>query len=124
MKILPSKADLPRLSGWIFVAVWWFGAVSMIGGLEMAEGFWGVFTAICAFAVACVAWWGTDKLSGYRSDGGFIVIALWMLGPISALLDFRFYVASPFFWTSSSMLVTLILVAATCRSHLKSKAGF
>lgn len=113
MQILPSKTHYTRLSGWIFVAVWLFGACCIIAGLEVADGFWENFAAICIFGGACAAWWGAYKLSNFTSSGGFVVIGLWMLeGPLGALLEFRHYVASPFFWASSGMLLLLVILAA------------
>jgi hypothetical protein len=60
-------------------------------------------------------------MSKFRNQSGFIVIALWMLGPLGALLDFHHYRADPFFWASAVMLLLLIAIAAEARSNLVRK---
>ena len=109
---IPSRTKLARLSGWIFFIAWWIGSGALIGGLKAAEGFAGNLGAGCVFAVACTMWWVAYKLSNFSSRFGFVVIALWLFGLLSALLDFRYYVTKPFFWASGGMLLALIVGAA------------
>jgi hypothetical protein len=101
----------------IFVVAWWIGAAALIGGLEVAQGPFQTLVAACAFAGACTFWWGAYKLSGYGSTGGFIVIALWMLGLLGTLLDFRYYATRPFFWAAAAMVICLVAAAGLSKVH-------
>ncbi len=113
---IPSnEAGRNRIAGWIFFIAWWVGTATLIGGLESAEGLLQQSLAAGVFAIGCAVWLGAYKLSNFRNKAGFIVIAFWMLGPLAALLDFRYYFANLFFWASSAILLLLILIVAVCK---------
>jgi hypothetical protein len=117
IKILPSKADRSRLSGWIFFIAWWVGAIALVAGLEVAEGLLENLVAMCVFAAACTIWWGAYRLSNFAKHSGFIVIGLWTFVLLGALLHFRDYATRPFFWVSAAMLLLLILVAVVSETR-------
>ena len=120
VKVLPAKADRSRVSWWIFVLAWLIGNLALIAGYEGAQGLLEDMLALCVLVVACGAWWGAYRISNFRNRGGFIVIALWTLGPIGALFDFRYYIRNPFFWGSAAMLAFLVGGAALARPRVDS----
>ena len=120
VRILPAKADRSRVSWWIFVLAWLIGNFALIAGFQGAEGLLEDMLALCVLVVACGAWWGAYRISNFRNRGGFIVIALWTLGPIGALFDFRHNMRNPFFWGSAAMLVFLAGGAALARPRVDS----
>ena len=111
LTVLPTKRDRPRVSLWIFVISWLTGNFALIAGFEAAEGFLQSTVALGVLAVASSAWWGGYRLSNFRSRGGFVVIAWWMLGPLVALLEFQHSIRSPFLWGSTTLLLGLLALA-------------
>jgi len=111
VRVLPPKKDRPRLALWMFFLAWLIGNFALIAGFEGAQGLPEIAFALCIFAIACSAWWGAYRLSNFRSLGGFVVIALWLLGPLIALFDFHDSIRNPFFWGSTVFLLLLLGVA-------------
>ena len=122
LTVLPSKGDRFRVSAWIFIIAWLIGNLAMIAGFESAEGFLQNALVLGILATACGAWWVGYKLSNFRNHGGFVVIALWLLGPIIALLDFQQCIRTPFFW-GSVFLLSLLVALALSAKPLRGAAG-
>jgi len=123
LTILPPKKDRSRLSLWIFLIAWLIGNFALIAGFEAAEGFLESAGALCVFGVACSAWWGAYRLSNFRSRGGFVVIALWLLGPLVSLLDFHDSIRNPFFWGSTVVLSFLVGTALLVKPRPEPDGG-
>jgi hypothetical protein len=109
MKILSTASERSKFSGLMFLVAWWIGAATMVGGLEGLPGLLQNVLATSVFAAACALWWWAYTLSNFRNQWGFVVIGLWTVGPLSALLDFRYYVKNFFFWASAAILLSLII---------------
>src|SRR5712692_9944819 len=116
LKILPTKADQPRLSIWIFILAWLMGNFALIAGLN-ADGLWENGVTIGIFAIVCAVWWGAFRLGRakpwVRDTAGLMVIALWALHLLGAILFyFDHYIPDTFFWASAAMLLLLVVSVA------------
>ena len=120
LTVLPPKRDRPRVSLWVFIITWLIGNFALIAGFEGARGFLEDAVALSVLAIACSGWWGAYRLSNFRSRGGFIVIAWWMLGPLGALLEFHHSVRSAFFWGSTTLLLSLLALALSAKPRPES----
>ena len=110
-RALPSKADYPQLALWVFCISWLVGSIALIMGLN---GDTGEIPAIFIFAVACVMWRGAYKLRGRKRHPGnaigFLALAIWVVNLLGAFaFDFHRYVTDIFFWTSTAILLLLII---------------
>lgn len=110
-RVLPSKADYPQLALWVFCISWLVGSIALIMGLN---GDTGEIPAIFIFAVACVMWRGAYKLRGRKRHPGnaigFLALAIWVVNLLGAFaFDFHRYVTDIFFWTSTAILLLLII---------------
>lgn len=113
LRILPSKADYPRLAVSMFCIAWLVGSIALIIGLN---GDAGEIPAVCIFAIACLMWWGAYKVRGRRGQPGnaigFLALAIWILNLLGAFVfDFHHYATDLFFWASMVMLLLLIISA-------------
>lgn len=109
MEILPSRADQPRVEGWIFVVTWLFGGVALMMGLNGGGAGQTAF-ALVFFLVVCGLWLWAVKLSRGKGVGGLLVIAYWLLGPAGALLtDFHHFIKDLFFLILTATILCLIL---------------
>jgi hypothetical protein len=113
MKILPPRADQPRVAGWIFMFTWLLGGVALVIGLEDD----GTVEAVCALLmllVACGLWLWAVKLSRGKGEGGLVVIAFWLIClAIAVLSDFRHYIKDVFVWVSTGIICCLIVAFVT-----------
>lgn len=114
MKILYLRTDRPLVYGSVFFVSWWIGAIAMLAGLE---GSLVTGMAACLFGIACAVWWCAYRMSNFSSQAGFVVIAVWGLGPLGTLIDIKFYAGNAFLWISSAMLVALVVAASAFRTN-------
>jgi hypothetical protein len=110
------RAKLARL---LFLIALLLGNGALIGGLE-AEG--GMLAA-CFFAVACILWWISFRISRSANSRGMtlgvVSLGLWILGLAGALVvAFHHYIVDHFFWACAAIL--LVLVAAIALSNTPS----
>ena len=94
----------------LFLITWFLGAGALIGEFEVEEGPF----ALCVFAIACVLWWISYRISlsanGRGATLGFIALGMWTLNLVGALLvAFHQYVADPMFWTFVAMVALLVV---------------
>lgn len=97
----------------LFLIAWLLGNVGLTVGLKLGA----TVPAAIIFAIACVLWWISYKIScSANSRGmtlGFVALSVWMLNLVGALLfDFRHYVADIFFWVSTAIFFLLITAFA------------
>jgi hypothetical protein len=108
-----SLRERVLLAPLLFLIAWLLGNVGLIVGFEAGAR----VPATTIFAVACVLWWISYKISrstnGYGITLGVLALSVWMLGLLGTLLfDFHDPIADSFFWISTSILLLLITTLA------------
>jgi hypothetical protein len=108
-----SQGVRAKLATLLFLIALLFGNTSLIAGLEMESG----LPAACVFAVVCLVWWISFRISrsanGRGMTLGFVALGLWILNLAGALVvDFHHYIGDHFFWASSAALLVLIAAIA------------
>jgi hypothetical protein len=102
-----------KLATLLFLIALLLGNVSLIGGLEMEGG----MPAAGLFAVVCILWWISYRISR-SADGrgmtlGIVALGLWILNVAGALaFDFHHLIVDHFFWASTAILLALIAAIA------------
>jgi hypothetical protein len=98
-----------KLATLLFLIALLLGNGALIGGLENEAG---MFSA-GVFAVVCVLWWISYRMSRSANSGGitlgFVALGLWILALAGALaIDFHHFIVDHFFWASAGILFVLI----------------
>jgi hypothetical protein len=108
-----SQGVRAKLATLLFLIALLLGNGALIGGLD-AEG--GILAA-GFFAVACVLWWVSYRISrsanGKGMTLGIVALGLSILGVAGALAAaFHHYIGDHFFWASAAILAVLIAAIA------------
>ena len=103
-----SQGVRAKLATLLFLIALLFGNTSLIAGLGMEGG----LPAAGIFALVCLVWWISFRISRANGRGmtlGFVALGLWILNLIGALVfAFRHSIGDRFFWASAAVLLVLI----------------
>ena len=114
---LPAFLKTPgvraKLATLLFLISLVFGNIALIGGFEDEGG----IPAACVFAIVCVLWWISYRMSCSANRRGmtlgFVALGLWILNLAGALVsDFHHYVVDHFFWVTTAVLLALVVAIA------------
>jgi hypothetical protein len=108
-----SAKERSLLALLLFLIAWLLGNVGLIMGFEVGAR----VPAATVFAIACVLWWISYKISRSTSGRGLtlgvVALSAWMLGLLGTfLLNFHKCIADPFFWISTAVFLLLITALA------------
>lgn len=106
---VPNLGVRAKLATLLFLIALLLGNLSLIGGLEMEGG----IPAAGFFAVVCMLWWISFRISRSANDRGMtlgiVALGLWILNVAGALaFDFHRLVVNHFFWAYAATLLVLI----------------
>jgi len=106
----------------LFLIAWLLGNIGLIAAFEKEAKVPGATT----FAIGCLLWWLSYKISCSANGRGITlgVVALtgWALNLIGTLLvNFHDCVADPFFWVSTAIFLLLITALAVSEARLNSQ---
>lgn len=121
---VPNPRVRAGLSMLLFLIAWVLGIAALRAGYESYDD----VPATCIFAVACVLWWISYKISRSANRRGMtlglVALGMWMLNLVGLLVvNFRDFVASFFFWGCSAiflLLVTALAFSDTPPDHAKT----
>jgi hypothetical protein len=111
----------------LFLIAWLLGNVGLIAGFEKEAKALGAAT----FAMACVLWWISYKIScsanGRGITLGVVALSVWMLNLVGGvLLNFHYWIADPFFWVSIAiflLLITALVMSEAAPNHPKAASS-
>jgi hypothetical protein len=108
----------------LFLVAWLLGNVGLIAGFEKEAKVPGA----AIFAMACVLWWVSYKISRSANGRGITLgvagLSVWMLNLVVGLaFNFHYWIADSFFWVSTAiflLLVTALVVSEAAPNHPKA----
>jgi hypothetical protein len=121
---VPNPRVRAGLSILLFLIAWILGIAALRAGYETYDD----VPATCVFAVACVLWWISYKISCSANRRGMtlglVALGMWMLNLVGLLaVDFHDFIASFFFWGCSAICLFLVTAFAFSNTPPEEKAS-